>query len=113
MADARAHAAVAKAVANGLLSPMTERTCEDCGESANGYHHESYEPEDWLDVVPLCDRCHGMRHRHLPVHHREGYGSLYVRGLSEQITREIKSQAALRGQTIAQYLTELVSERQR
>lgn len=37
--------------------------------------------------------------------------NLYVRGLSEQVAREIKSQAALRGMTIAQWLTEIVKER--
>lgn len=37
--------------------------------------------------------------------------NLYVRGLREEVAREIKSQAALRGQTLAEYLTEIMEGR--
>lgn len=36
--------------------------CVDCNAQAEEYHHESYEREHWLDVVPLCIGCHQKRH---------------------------------------------------
>lgn len=46
---------------NGFPRP-TEHKCADCGQPAQEYHHESYEREHWLDVVPLCRECHRSRH---------------------------------------------------
>jgi len=50
------------AVEAGEVPQITERTCNDCGEQAANYHHESYEPDRWLDVIPLCRKCHEERH---------------------------------------------------
>jgi hypothetical protein len=62
-ADPRAHAAVAAAVGSGRLAPASARMCEDCGETAAIYHHHAgYAQPNWLDVVPLCSRCHIGRH---------------------------------------------------
>lgn len=46
---------------NGFPRP-TACVCADCGSQATQYHHESYEREHWLDVVPLCASCHKRRH---------------------------------------------------
>jgi hypothetical protein len=46
-----------------LIPPSSAVTCVDCrGDQALHWHHESYEPEVWLDVVPLCAACHKQRH---------------------------------------------------
>ena len=56
---APARVAVRMAVKRGDLSPIDRRICQKCGEKqAEGYHHESYKIEHWLDVIPLCARCH-------------------------------------------------------
>ena len=62
-ADPRARAAVALAVAAGVLPPVATEPCADCGARARFRHHEQgYAPEHWLAVVPLCGRCHSRRH---------------------------------------------------
>ena len=32
--------------------------CYYCFEKARQYHHPSYAPEHWLDVIPVCRECH-------------------------------------------------------
>lgn len=54
--------AVMHAVAKGTLPRVTARLCVVCGEQAKNYHHWSYAPEHWLDVIPVCVRCHKMIH---------------------------------------------------
>lgn len=61
--QAQAVSAVNVAVKKGILPHISERKCEDCGEQANEYHHESYDEDKWLDVTPLCFTCHKIRHR--------------------------------------------------
>jgi hypothetical protein len=59
----RGTAAVQNAVEAGRLTPVSDQRCADCGREAQAYHHHhGYEPEHLLDVVALCDRCHGRRH---------------------------------------------------
>lgn len=58
----KAHNAVNYAVRAGVLPHVSEKTCTDCGEQAQHYHHESYEKADWLKVIPLCSLCHKARH---------------------------------------------------
>ena len=36
-------------------------TCTDCSAKAEHYHHEDY--SQWWNVEPLCQPCHGKRHR--------------------------------------------------
>ena len=36
-------------------------TCTDCSAKAEHYHHENY--SQWWNVEPLCQVCHGKRHR--------------------------------------------------
>lgn len=60
---ANAHQAVRRAIAAGQLAPLAERLCKDCGAAARNYHHfAGYEREHWLDVEPLCCRCHKAHH---------------------------------------------------
>jgi len=56
--------AVHRAVKRGELAPASACECQDCGRPAAVLHHHSYEREHWLDVVPLCKPCHGIRHAH-------------------------------------------------
>lgn len=57
-----ARLAVHSAVRHGLLPRVTDLRCDDCGKQAAHYHHESYLAMHWLNVVPLCTGCHGLRH---------------------------------------------------
>lgn len=53
---------VNNAINEGKMPSVKTRSCADCGGQGQHYHHESYEPEHWLDVVPLCVSCHKKRH---------------------------------------------------
>lgn len=57
-----AHTAVSTAMRNGVLPPIKECKCQKCDKQAQHYHHWSYEPEHWLDVIPLCATCHRKEH---------------------------------------------------
>lgn len=47
---------------NGLPHP-TELNCAECGKQAQEYHHHNgYDKEHWLDVIPLCAACHTSVH---------------------------------------------------
>lgn len=48
---------------NGNMPLVTECQCTQCGKNAKQYHHYlGYEPEHWLDVIPLCRICHKALH---------------------------------------------------
>ena len=51
------HAAIRK----GILLPISQCVCKDCGVTACDYHHENYLLP--LEVVPLCRGCHIKRHK--------------------------------------------------
>ena len=54
--------AVAYAVRSGKLPPAKTLQCF-CGNQAKHYHHhKGYATEHWLDVIPVCVKCH----RNLP-----------------------------------------------
>lgn len=53
-----AHMAVKSAVRRKDLPPIKTVQCVICGKPAQDYHHWSYEPEHWLDVIPVCKSCH-------------------------------------------------------
>ena len=57
-----AGSAVAHAIVMGRLPRASSCQCADCGIQAEQHHHESYEKEHWLDVIPLCRQCHAIRH---------------------------------------------------
>lgn len=56
---------VSNAVKLGVLPSAKTLVCRKCGAQAEQYHHWSYEPEHWLDVVPVCVECHREIHRQL------------------------------------------------
>lgn len=59
----RARDAVVRAVRNGQLAPITTRACAECCVPARHYHHHlGYAAEHWLNVRPLCSRCHKRAH---------------------------------------------------
>jgi len=59
----QARVAVSNAIKTGIMSPVQDCKCIDCGKTAQEYHHhQGYEKEQWLNVVPLCRNCHKRRH---------------------------------------------------
>ena len=53
---------VSDSVRAGKMPRVSTLTCDECGKFAEHYHHESYEREHWMDVMPLCNSCHLARH---------------------------------------------------
>lgn len=54
-----AHVAVKRAVRNGRITkPDRCARCKCREKIVFQAHHRSYRPEDWLDVIWLCGRCH-------------------------------------------------------
>ncbi len=68
----RAHTAVYLAIHSGHLVKPDTLKCAECGSPAKHYHHWSYAPEHWLDVIPLCRVCHRKLHT---AQHAEGCAS--------------------------------------
>ena len=60
----QARFAVGNAVQSGKLRKPTEYTCSKCPDRAQEYHHDSYAPDHWLDVIPVCRSCHINIHHH-------------------------------------------------
>lgn len=59
----KARSAVSGATRYGRLPRASTMTCSLCGTSAQEYHHHrGYEQEHWLDVEPVCIRCHRGLH---------------------------------------------------
>ena len=57
-----AELAVKTARSKGELQKASTYMCSDCGsKQAEEYHHESYAPDQWLVLTPLCRKCHGLR----------------------------------------------------
>jgi len=56
----RARKAVQNAITRGDIKKASEFICRSCNiKQASQYHHYlGYEKEHWLDVVPLCRKCH-------------------------------------------------------
>jgi hypothetical protein len=54
--------AVREAIKRKQIRPARKCKCVDCGRKAQHLHHESYAPEAWLYVIPLCRSCHKKRH---------------------------------------------------
>lgn len=60
----KARVAVLAAIKAGKL--IRPSTCSRCGDENQIHaHHESYEPDRWLDLVWLCRPCHMARHAEL------------------------------------------------
>jgi hypothetical protein len=59
----QARLTVRRAIIHNDLPRLAQQKCTDCGQQAVNYHHHlGYAPEHWLDVVPLCRKCHRARH---------------------------------------------------
>ncbi len=55
----RARTAVSNAVRDDRLPKASEFECTGCGADAEEYHHHlGYSVVRWLDVIPLCRKCH-------------------------------------------------------
>lgn len=55
----KAHAAISYAVSKGRLNRAATFLCVSCNNQAHEWHHHlGYQPEHWLDVIPLCLSCH-------------------------------------------------------
>lgn len=61
----RAYAAVKATIQTGRLKNPKNCNCSMCGKQAVLYHHHSYKKQYWLDVIPLCERCHHRGHHSL------------------------------------------------
>ena len=55
----KASSKVARAIKAGVLRPVTEFSCVDCGENAEHYDHRDYTKP--LDVDPVCCSCNCRR----------------------------------------------------
>jgi len=59
----RAKKVVSDATRKGLLPKVSTIKCKKCSEYAQEYHHyNGYEPQHYLDVIPLCRKCHRIVH---------------------------------------------------
>lgn len=57
----RARSAVFLEVRMKRMPRAKDCRCQNCGMMAWGYHHHlGYDREHWLDVIPLCRRCHDI-----------------------------------------------------
>ena len=55
----QAQHAVNHAVERGEIGPARDFCCVYCGQQADEYHHwHGYAEAHWMDVVPVCFRCH-------------------------------------------------------
>jgi len=51
------------AIRDGKLSRPDVKLCWYCTKPAQQYHHyRGYEPEHWLDILPICRKCHTRTH---------------------------------------------------
>jgi hypothetical protein len=57
----KARCKVNNAVASGKIPRAKDQACHQCGLPASQYHHHAgYEPDHWLDVIPVCFPCHRL-----------------------------------------------------
>lgn len=60
----KARDAVKYAVAAGRIPWPDSLQCHYCPAQAKQYHHyKGYKPEHWLEVVPVCIKCHHKNRR--------------------------------------------------
>ena len=61
----KARVAVNHAIRDGMLPSTLFLLCSKCKKPAQQYHHhKGYAPEHWLDVIPICKKCHNSEHIH-------------------------------------------------
>lgn len=55
----KARCLIGNAIQSGKVPRAKTLQCHYCPEQAVQYHHYlGYEPEHWLDIVPVCRKCH-------------------------------------------------------
>ena len=55
----KARTAVNNAISTGILPQIDTMQCHYCPSQAVHYHHhKGYAPKHWLDVIPVCIKCH-------------------------------------------------------
>ncbi len=60
--------AVTHAVETGKIPHIKTRRCYFCYEKAQEYHHyKGYERRFWLDVIPVCIKCHIRLRRKIAI----------------------------------------------
>lgn len=59
----KARKAIEVAIRTGKIVKASSSLCDHCGQQAQHYHHNSYEPENRLNVQALCNSCHTSTHR--------------------------------------------------
>lgn len=68
----KARRVVQGAVQRGEIPSCKSLPCTDCGGTAQHYdHYLGYERDHWLDVQPVCIRCHGERSAIRGEYHRK------------------------------------------
>jgi hypothetical protein len=62
----KAHEALTYAVKTGKLPAVQSQKCSVCkNKQAQEYHHHrGYDKEHWLDVIPVCSKCHKILDKH-------------------------------------------------
>jgi hypothetical protein len=64
----KAHAFLAKQIADLVLPAPYDLKCVDCGSPADHYHHYlGYRKKYWWSVNPVCSKCHRDNHAYLSV----------------------------------------------
>ena len=59
-----AQQAANNAIAVGRMRRPDSLLCRYCLKPAEQYHHwHGYAPEHWLDVIPVCQKCHRKIHK--------------------------------------------------
>lgn len=59
---------VSNAIRDGKLPRPGTLSCHYCGQKAEQYHHwHGYEPEHYLDVIPICHSCHVLIHAKMVI----------------------------------------------
>ena len=55
--------AIRNAISRGKMPSASEFSCIYCGDKASQYHHHNgYDKEHRLDVIPVCCKCHKHIH---------------------------------------------------
>lgn len=86
------------------LPPINTRECEDCGRTAEHYHHASYEPDQWLAVTPLCKPCHLNRHHPNRKVHDGPPKVMLAMDLQDELYEQCKAAAQRDGRTLASWV---------
>ena len=61
----KAHRQVKKAIKDGIIPPVKELNCLDCGCKAQIYDHKDYNKP--LEVEPVCRSCNRKRGSAIPL----------------------------------------------